>query len=101
MRGAGFEMVRLVVIDEDWSRLRFRRLDYIKPSAETPTAHRERTDVSASNARQQLSAAGLAVIRPLHTHGTVHGPACLRAGQLPLRVPPSRASRSRKAGPAR
>lgn len=39
MRGAGFEMVRLVVIDEDWSRLRFRRLDYIKASAETSSGY--------------------------------------------------------------
>jgi hypothetical protein len=33
IRGAGFESVRQVAIDEDWSALRFRRLEYIKPSA--------------------------------------------------------------------
>jgi hypothetical protein len=32
IRGAGFESVRQVAIDEDWSALRFRRLEYIKPS---------------------------------------------------------------------
>ncbi len=33
MRSIGFDTVRLVAIDEDWSALRFRRLEYIKPSA--------------------------------------------------------------------
>ena len=32
MRSAGFDTVRQVAIDEDWSALRFRRLEYIKPS---------------------------------------------------------------------
>ncbi|MEO8152404.1 MAG: hypothetical protein ABI605_04985 [Rhizobacter sp.] len=32
MRSAGFDTVRQVAIDEDWSALRFRRLAYIKPS---------------------------------------------------------------------
>lgn len=32
MRGAGFDTVRQVALDEDWSALRFRRLEYIKPS---------------------------------------------------------------------
>jgi hypothetical protein len=30
MRNAGFDTVRQVAIDEDWSALRFRRLEYIK-----------------------------------------------------------------------
>jgi hypothetical protein len=29
MRDAGFETVRMVAIDEDWSALRFRRLEYV------------------------------------------------------------------------
>jgi hypothetical protein len=32
MRSAGFDTVRQVAIDEDWSALRFRRVEYIKPS---------------------------------------------------------------------
>ena len=32
IRGAGFDSVRQVAIDEDWSALRFRRLEYIKDS---------------------------------------------------------------------
>ncbi len=32
IRGAGFDSVRQVAIDEDWSALRFRRVEYIKPS---------------------------------------------------------------------
>ena len=28
--GAGFESVRMVAIDEDWSALRFRRVEYVK-----------------------------------------------------------------------
>ncbi|MGO9948024.1 MAG: hypothetical protein ACLPWG_14365 [Steroidobacteraceae bacterium] len=32
IRDAGFESVRMVAIDEDWSALRFRRLQYVKRS---------------------------------------------------------------------
>jgi hypothetical protein len=31
IRGAGFDSVRIVSIDEDWSALRFRRVEFIKP----------------------------------------------------------------------
>lgn len=30
LRGAGFDTVRMVAIDEDWSALRFRRVEFIK-----------------------------------------------------------------------
>ena len=30
LRSAGFDSVRMVAIDEDWSALRFRRVEYIK-----------------------------------------------------------------------
>ena len=30
LRGAGYESVRMVAIDEDWSALRFRKVAYIK-----------------------------------------------------------------------
>jgi hypothetical protein len=30
IRAAGFDSVRMVAIDEDWSALRFRRLEYVK-----------------------------------------------------------------------
>ena len=30
--GAGFESVRMVAIDEDWSALRFRRVEYVRPT---------------------------------------------------------------------
>ena len=33
IRDAGFDSVRQVAIDEDWSALRFRRLEFIKASA--------------------------------------------------------------------
>ena len=33
IRGAGFDTVRQVAIDEDWSALRFRRVEYIKAAA--------------------------------------------------------------------
>lgn len=32
LRSAGFDSVRMVAIDEDWSALRFRRIEYIKPA---------------------------------------------------------------------
>ena len=35
LRKAGFDTVRQVAIDEDWSALRFRRAEYIKSSAKS------------------------------------------------------------------
>jgi len=32
LRSAGFDSVRMVAIDEDWSALRFRRRELIKPA---------------------------------------------------------------------
>jgi hypothetical protein len=32
IRGLGFDSVRMVAIDDDWSALRFRRVEFIKPS---------------------------------------------------------------------
>ena len=37
---AGFETVRAVAIDEDWSALRFRRVQFVKRSAGSPAARR-------------------------------------------------------------
>jgi hypothetical protein len=37
---AGFETVRAVAIDEDWSALRFRRVQYVKHSPASPPARR-------------------------------------------------------------
>jgi hypothetical protein len=46
IRGAGFDTVRAIAIDADWSALRFRRVEYIKPSTDTasrpPAARRRR-----------------------------------------------------------
>lgn len=33
LRAAGFDTVRQVAIDDDWSALRFRRVEYIRPVA--------------------------------------------------------------------
>jgi hypothetical protein len=33
IRAAGFESVRMVALDEDWSALRFRRLEFVRPGA--------------------------------------------------------------------
>lgn len=35
---AGFEPVRMVAVDEDWSALRFRRVDYIRRMARKPAS---------------------------------------------------------------
>ena len=40
IRAAGFESVRMVAIDEDWSALRFRRLEYVKAGASTSSRKR-------------------------------------------------------------
>ena len=37
LRNLGFDTVRQVAIDEDWSALRFRRVEFIKPSSVAPT----------------------------------------------------------------
>lgn len=36
IREGGFDSVRQVAIDEDWSALRFRRMEYIRTTAKTP-----------------------------------------------------------------
>jgi hypothetical protein len=41
IRAAGFESVRMVAIDEDWSALRFRRLEFVK-NAGKPASSRKR-----------------------------------------------------------
>jgi hypothetical protein len=35
--GAGFEPVRMVAVDEDWSALRFRRAEYVKTMSRQPS----------------------------------------------------------------
>jgi hypothetical protein len=35
IRAAGFDSVRMVAIDEDWSALRFRRLEYVKSASKS------------------------------------------------------------------
>jgi hypothetical protein len=41
IRAAGFDSVRMVAIDEDWSALRFRRLEHIK-AAGKPAASKKK-----------------------------------------------------------
>ena len=38
LNAAGFDTVRAVAIDEDWTGLRFRRKEYIKTRSKAPTA---------------------------------------------------------------
>jgi hypothetical protein len=38
LQAAGFDTVRQVAIDEDWSALRFRRAQYVKSTASTPNS---------------------------------------------------------------
>jgi hypothetical protein len=38
VRSLGFDTVRQVAIDEDWSALRFRRTEYIKPAASSSSS---------------------------------------------------------------
>lgn len=40
IQDAGFESVRMVAIDEDWSALRFRRAEYVKSSTSGSTGKR-------------------------------------------------------------
>jgi hypothetical protein len=40
IRAAGFDSVRMVAIDEDWSALRFRRLEYVKSSSSSPSSRK-------------------------------------------------------------
>ena len=51
---AGFEPVRMVAIDEDWSALRFRRTEYVRTMARRPgraISRAGRRKASASSAR--------------------------------------------------
>jgi hypothetical protein len=38
IRAAGFDSVRMVAIDEDWSALRFRRLEYVKSASSSASS---------------------------------------------------------------
>ena len=38
IRAAGFDSVRMVAIDEDWSALRFRRLEYVKSAGKSASS---------------------------------------------------------------
>jgi hypothetical protein len=40
IRAAGFDSVRMVAIDEDWSALRFRRLQYVKSSSSSASSRK-------------------------------------------------------------
>jgi hypothetical protein len=40
IRAAGFDSVRMVAIDEDWSALRFRRLEYVKSASSSASRNR-------------------------------------------------------------
>jgi len=42
LRAAGFDTVRQVAIDEDWSALRFRRMQYVKSAGSTATSVKTR-----------------------------------------------------------
>ena len=38
IHAAGFDSVRMVAIDEDWSALRFRRLEYVKSAGKSASS---------------------------------------------------------------
>jgi hypothetical protein len=42
LRAAGFDTVRAVAIDEDWSALRFRRMQYVKSAGSTANSVKTR-----------------------------------------------------------
>jgi hypothetical protein len=48
IRRAGFDTVRQVAIDQDWSALRFRRVEYIKPSTPPTSSNRRATGTGRS-----------------------------------------------------
>ncbi len=47
LRDAGFDSVRMVAIDDDWSALRFRRVQFIKSAAVKPLPHAAGDDPAA------------------------------------------------------
>ena len=52
MGAAGFEPVRMVAIDEDWSALRFRRAEFIKTMTR-PQEHRYSAEAKARKGKQR------------------------------------------------
>jgi hypothetical protein len=52
IRSAGFESVRQIAIDEDWSALRFRRLEHIKPAAAAASGRAARERRAVGHARK-------------------------------------------------
>ncbi len=60
MGEAGFEPVRMVAIDEDWSGLRFRRVDFIKTmtrGAEHALSAKGRAKANATSTRRRSTGA--------------------------------------------
>jgi hypothetical protein len=52
MRKAGFDTVRAVAIDEDWSALRFRRLEYVKSLTRPPSKFPARPPGAAASRKK-------------------------------------------------
>ena len=52
---AGFEPVRMVAIDEDWSALRFRRVEHIKSMTRNPRGAISRAGKRKSTVRKRGS----------------------------------------------
>jgi hypothetical protein len=68
LAAAGFEPVRVVAIDADWSALRFRRVAHIKRMARDPSRAISRAGKDKSQARRQTLPAEDRISAPFNHH---------------------------------
>jgi hypothetical protein len=53
LQAAGFDTVRAIAIDEDWTALRFRRVEYIKSAGNSPKKSTEATEPAPQAAKTE------------------------------------------------
>jgi hypothetical protein len=71
LRAVGFDTVRAVAIDEDWSALRFRRVEYIKSAGNSPRKPNEATEPAPRAAKKETEKTEC---KPSPTHGAPRKP---------------------------
>jgi hypothetical protein len=71
LQALGFDTVRAVAIDEDWTALRFRRVEYIKSAGNSPRKPTEATEPAPMAAKNETEKTEC---KTSPTHGAPHKP---------------------------
>jgi hypothetical protein len=71
LKALGFDTVRAIAIDEDWTALRFRRVEYIKSTVTSPSKPIEATKPAPQAAKKETEKTEC---KPSPTHGASRKP---------------------------